>query len=249
LTSSLAGRRVLITRERPGDLAALLTARGAIAVHVPLIEVLDPLDGGRARRAALADLDRYDWLVVTSAAGADRVASAAATAPAVRLAAVGTATAATLAAGAGRPVDLVPAAQRGAELVVTFNGRHSSAQRVLVAQGDRAEHTVVDGLRAAGHDVTALVAYRTRSRVPDEADRAAVRSADAVAFASGTAVTSWVEAFGPAVPPVVVAIGPSTAAVADRLGLKLTGIAADHSLDGLVTELEHQLARSPDGEP
>lgn len=248
MTSPLAGRRVLVTRERPGELAALLTARGAVVVHVPLIEVVDT-DDGAALRAALDHLDDHDWLVVTSAAGADRVAAAAAAVPSIRLATVGTATAASLAAGAGRPVDLVPAVQRGAALAAAFNEHQPTPQRVLVVQGDLAEPVVVDGLRAGGHHVTALVGYRTRSRVPDEADRTAARSADAVAFASGTAVVSWVEAFGSSVPPVAVAIGPSTAAAAERLGLKLTGVAADHSLDGLVTELEHQLAPSPRGEP
>ena len=90
VTRPLAGCRVLVTRERPGELAALLEARGATAVHVPLIEVIEPVDAGAALGRELERLPEFDWLVVTSPAGAERVADAAADAPLVRLAVVGT---------------------------------------------------------------------------------------------------------------------------------------------------------------
>jgi uroporphyrinogen-III synthase len=241
VTSPLAGRRVIVTRERPGELATKLEARGAVVVHVPLIAIADPPDGGVALRDALGQLERFDWLIVTSAVGASRVAGAARSSS-VRLAAVGTATAAALAAGASRPVDLVPSEQRGAALAAAFVERHASPQRVLVARAERANADLVTGLRAAGHDVTEVDAYRTVARVPDEGDRVAVATADAVAFASGSAVESWAAAFGAELPVVAVAIGPTTAAVAAARGLKISSVAADHSLDGLVTELERQCA-------
>jgi uroporphyrinogen-III synthase len=235
VSRSLEGCRVLVTRERPGELASLLTDRGATVFHVPLIAVIDPDDGGAALGVALGDLQRFDWLVVTSAAGSERVAAAAAAAPDVALAAVGTATARVLASAAGRSVDLVPAVQRADALVDAFAERVSGPQRILVAQADIAASTLVDGLRAGGHDVTVVTAYRT---VAVEPDRTLVGDADAVLFASGSAVESWWRALGVETPPIVVVIGPTTAATADRLGLKVTAVAADHSLDGLVDELE-----------
>lgn len=239
MSSPLSGRRVLVTRERPGELARLLEARGAVPVHVPLIAVIEPDDDGAALRHELARLEEYDWLIVTSAPGAERVAAAAARHPGVRLAAVGTVTARVLGEAAGRPADLVPPVQTAAGLVQEFALQVPLAQRILVAQADRAGAALVDGLRRAGHDVTVVTAYRTIACAPDVE---AVRGADAVAFASGSAVESWVSALGGACPPIAVAIGPSTAATAQRLGLKLSGTAADHSLDGLVTELERQFA-------
>lgn len=239
MTSALTGRRVLVTRERPGELGALLAARGAVVVHMPLIQVIEPDDGGRALGVELDRLDEYDWLIVTSASGAERVAHAAAASPTVRLAAVGTATARVLADRAGRPVDLVPDTQISAALADAFNRVATSPQRVLLALADRASPVLEDALVAAGHVVTSVVAYRTVAQQPD---RTAIAHADAVLFASGSAVESWIAAVGPSAPAVAVAIGPSTAATAERLGLKLSGIATDHSLDGLVTELERQLA-------
>jgi uroporphyrinogen-III synthase len=240
----LEGCRVLVTRERPGELAQILSARGATVIHVPLIAVTEPSDGGAALRDALSRLSEFDWLVVTSAAGSERVADAVAEVPGIRLAAVGTATARELASRCGRPVDLVPTVQRADALVAAFADRTRSPQRVLIAQADIAAPALADELRAAGHDVTVVIAYRTVSAELDRSAELEVARADAVLFASGSAVESWCRRFGTVSPPVVVAIGPSTAAAADRFGLKLSAVSTDHSLDGLVTELEHVVVRS-----
>lgn len=240
----LEGCRVLVTRERPGELADLLADRGATVIHVPLVAVAEPSDDGAALREALSDLNGFDWLVVTSAAGSERVGEAVVEVPGLRLAAVGTATARALESRARRSVDLVPTVQRADALVEAFVEREWSPQRVLIAQADTAAPTLADGLRAAGHDVTVVTAYRTVAREPDHAGEVAVAGADAVLFASGSAVESWCRRFGTEVPPVAVAIGPTTAAAADGFGLKLSAVATDHSLDGLVTELERVVARS-----
>jgi uroporphyrinogen-III synthase len=231
----LEGCRVVVTRERPGELAAKLVERGATVVHVPLIAVVQPRDGGTALREALATLATFDWLIVTSAAGAERVADAAMAESGVRLAAVGTATADVFERRLGRPVDLVPAVQRAEALAAAFVAQESAPQRVLIAQADIATPTLADALRRAGHDVMVVVAYRT---IAVEPDRVSVDGADAVLFASGSAVESWYRALGTTTPPIVVAIGPITAAVAEQFGLKVSAVAADHSLEGLVTELE-----------
>ena len=140
MTSALAGKRVLVTRERLGELGAMLAGprrdRRACA-----------LDRGSGRRTTavprcereLGRLADHDWLIVTSAAGAERVGAAARRAPGVRLAAVGTATARALGQLAGRAVDLVPPVQTGAALAAAFVelGRRATA-RILVVQADRA---------------------------------------------------------------------------------------------------------------
>lgn len=241
MTRSLEGCRVLVTRERPGELAAKLTERGATVIHVPLIAVADAADGGSALDEALSRLAEFDWLVVTSPAGAERVGAAARLVPRVRLGAVGTGTARVLQGEAGRPVDLVPAVQRAEGFAAEFVSTWPAPQRVLIAQADIAAPTLAASLQQAGHHVTTVTAYRT---VQQEPDRDAVADADAVVFASGSAVESWCGAFGTFAPAIVVVIGPTTAATADRLGLKVSAIAADHSLDGLVTELEHVVAIS-----
>jgi uroporphyrinogen-III synthase len=235
----LAGRRVATTRDRPGQLDELLAGLGATVVHVPLIEIVDA--PGEALAAALARLDEVDWVVVTSHHGAVRVAAAVARRPRLLTAAVGTHTAQVLAAGTGREVTVVPARQTAVELVAAMPAPSEGARRVLVAQADRAEPTLVDRLRARGFAVQAVVAYETRLRRPTAAERASLAGVDAVAFASGSAARAWAAAIGTQTPPHVVAIGPTTARAARDVGLQVTAVAADHSVAGLAAAVANTL--------
>lgn len=241
--SPLLGKRVVTTRDERGEVERLLDAEGATVVHVPLIQIVDAEDGGAELRAHLHRLDTFDWVVVTSQHGASRVGKAVRHAR-VRLAAVGTRTAAVLEDLAKRPADLVPRLQTGAGLL-TVMPSEGSGSRVLLAQADRAGTELADGLRERGYDVTAVVAYRTALRRPTASEFKAALTADAVAFASGSAVQSWVEAIGFRTPRVVVAIGPTTARFAENLGLRITHVAADHSVPGLVREIVRALAPEP----
>jgi uroporphyrinogen-III synthase len=225
----LAGQRIVVTRpaER-GMLATLLRMQGADVVELPLIGITDPDDGGEALAAALAELASYDWLVVTSPAGAQRVAGALADAKpgAPLLAAVGTATGDAL----GRSPDLVPSRQIAEALVDAFPHGHG---RVLLARAADARTVLPIGLRSKGWQVDDVVAYRTvildYGPLPAEA-----ASADTVVFASGSQVRAWAQNFGTVTPPTVVAIGPATAAVAAEVGIAVTAVAHHHSLSGLV---------------
>ena len=232
----LAGRRIVTTRDEPGRLDRLLAAEGADVVHVPLIEITEPADGGAALRDALGRLGGATWLIVTSRHGARRCAAAAGAHPGLRLAAVGTATARELAEGAGRAVDLVPQRQTAADLVASMPAP-SGGERVVVAQADRADVTLVDGLAELGYVVDAVTAYSTRLREPTAAERRDALGADAVAFASGSAATAWHGAIGTDTPGVVAAIGPTTAAAARALGLQVSHVATDHSIEGLAAAL------------
>lgn len=252
----LDGCVVVITREQRGELGRLLDEAGASVVHVPLIEVAEVEPEQRAR-LDVALSGSPDWVVVTSAAGAERV-GAVAHEPTVRLAAVGTVTARRLAAIAGRPVDLVPDRQLAAGLIATLGREVSTPQRIVIAQADRAGPELADGLRAMGHEVDVYEAYRTLVRQPSVDEVAAMSAADAVLFASGSAASGWAAALGAAasslLPPIVVAIGPTTAGAADKMFLKVTHVAADHSLAGMLQELSaawhdvagaHDLPRRP----
>lgn len=224
--------------EQAEMLAARLRELGAEPVLVPLIEIAPPADGGVALAVALEQLDRYDWLVVTSPNGAaavhDAVVALPPTAHRPLIAAVGVATAQAV----GAPPDLVPTEQRAESLMAEFpNGTGS----VLLPQAEQAGPEVAAGLRAKGWQVDVVTAYRTLPVVPTAGVLLRVLSADAVLFASGSAVRAWTAVFGLQTPAVTVAIGPSTQQVAELLGLKIDAVAADHSLEGLVKELLIQL--------
>lgn len=238
----LSGRRIVTTRDEPGRLDSLLAELGADVVHVPLIEIVEAADDGASLADALARIEAYDWVVVTSQHGAARVVNAVAGAVNVRVAAVGTKTAAALVAGLGRGIEIVPARHTAADLVAAMPVP-ARQERVLAALGDRAAPTLVDGLSKRGYDVEMVVAYRTRLRIPTAAELEVLRSADAVAFASGSAASAWAEACGSWTPPIVVAIGPTTAAAARQVGLQVSSIAADHTVEGLAAEVTSVLTQ------
>ena len=231
----LRGRSVVTTRERPGRLDTRLARLGADVIHVPLIRTADPLDGGAELAAALDDLSRFDWIVVTSPVGAQRVLPSIADAR-CRIGVVGTRTAAVAERVAGRAVDVIPDRQTAADLVAAMPDP-GDGQRLLLAQADRADPASAAGFAARGYDVTVVTAYRTELRTPSWRERRAALSADVVAFASGSAVVAWCDAFGSERPDRVVSIGPATTSVADDCGVEVDLTASDHSIEGLAAAI------------
>jgi uroporphyrinogen-III synthase len=229
---------VVVTRaaEQAATLADALRAEGADVVEVPTIEVVAADDGGAGLRAAIDQVGTYDWLVVTSANGAERIADALGgrEMPAgVSVAAVGPGTADAL-ARLGVTAALVPERFVAEGLLDAFPNP-AGAGRVLLAQAGAARPVLADGLRAGGWHVDVAVAYRTERRAPAPALLARARRADAITFTSASTVESWLAVAGAAgTPPNVVCIGPVTAAAARRGDLAVTRVADPHSLPGLV---------------
>ena len=91
----LRGKRVVTTRDERGEVDRLLEEQGATVVHMPLIQIVDAADGGIELQGQLRRVATFDWVIVTSKHGASRVGKAVRGMP-VRLAAVGTKTAAEL---------------------------------------------------------------------------------------------------------------------------------------------------------
>jgi uroporphyrinogen-III synthase len=238
----LAGLRVVVTRARPqaAELAKRLAHLGAVVVEVPVIEIAEPLDGGAALASAVdaAAAGHYDWVVVTSTNGAQRVAGALADRLLVRsrVAAIGPATADVL-ARAGIEVDLVPDRYVAEALVEAFPAP-ANAGRVLVARAAAARDVLPEGLEAMGWEVDVVEAYRTARTEVDPSLRAAAQRADVVTFTSPSTVEATVAALGAdRLPAVVACIGPVTAATAREHGLEVTVEAAVHTMPGLVDAL------------
>ena len=135
MTSVLAGRRVVVTRaaEQADELAELLREAGAVAVVIPLIEIVTEANGAaQLAELAAAGFDNFDWLIVTSPNGAEHVVSCFKGHAQLRVAAIGTATASTLRAG-GIEVALVPAVQSAAGLLAEFAGDLAPADAIADA--------------------------------------------------------------------------------------------------------------------
>jgi uroporphyrinogen-III synthase len=245
----LLGRRVVVTRarEQAAPLVEGLRRLGAVPVEVPVVEVADPADGGTALSRAAARLATFDWVVLTSANGVDRLLPLLRDSRAFgacRVACVGPATAAALARWHVR-ADLVPDEAVGEALVDAFpTPADDRAGRVLVAQAADARPVVAEGLRAAGWGVEVVEAYRTVPVTPAPAEVAAAVAADAVTFTASSTVRAYLDAAGhDAVPPLVVCIGPVTAGTARDAGLEVAAVADPHTVEGLLDALVAALAR------
>jgi len=199
----LAGRSVLVTRsqEQAGSLAERLAALGADVLVMPVIEVADPVDWAPADEA-IANLDIYSWVVLTSTNGVDRfferlaaLGRDARALAGVRIAVVGKATAEHLEQHGIHP-DVVPADFRAEGLIECFRERGVGARdRVLVARAEEAREVLPEELRAMGARVDVVHLYRLvrASGDPEVLERLAEGRVDVVTFASGGTATRFVE--------------------------------------------------------
>ncbi|HUE75903.1 MAG TPA: uroporphyrinogen-III synthase [Chloroflexota bacterium] len=248
----LQGRRIAITRSETQALGLMnrLRGLGAVPIVCPTIAFAPPLDF-KALDAAIARLESYDWVILTSA-NAVRALVSRLTDRGLKVgalgrgwvAAIGPATAAELEKHGLTP-DFLPT-----EFVAETLARQigvASGQRVLVPSSDLAREALSDGLRARGAIVDDVVAYRTvpGEGVPRLAELLQSRALDAVTFASpsslrnllaglaerGTGRSAALTLLGSV---SVVCIGPVTARAARAEGVRVDAIADEQSEQGIV---------------
>lgn len=224
----LAGRRVAVTRaeDRSDDLVERLAALGATVVLVPLLRV-DEIE-------PTGPIPVTDWLLLPSANAARAARRLGAGRAGVAVGVVGPATARAW----GGPVAIEARPATAAALVEALP---PGPGRALVVQGDRARPELVDGARAKGWTVEAVVAYRTVGLAPDAEQGDALRHADAVTFASPSAIEACRDA-GIRPGGVVVVIGPTTAAAAHAAGWGEPVVASPHTAAGLAAAVAGCLA-------
>jgi len=249
----LFGQRVLVTRtrEQASVLARRLRDLGAEAVELPTIRIAPPSDW-EPLDAAVRALPEYDWVVFTSANGVrffwqrlELLELDARAFHGVRLAAIGPATAAELAAR-GLQADYVPE-EYVAEAVATGIASVSDLAgcRVLLPRADIARTALADLLGEAGARVDEVAAYRTLQPAPEGDLRDLLERITVATFTSSSTVQNLAamaaEAgldLGEALSGATVAcIGPITANTARDLGLEVDVVAGEYTIDGLVEAL------------
>jgi uroporphyrinogen III methyltransferase / synthase len=257
-TSSLAGKRVVITRAAaPSEaLAREFSARGAIPWVFPLVSFGEPDDFEPLDRA-IAELEQFDWLILTSAQAVRAVIERAADLqqPLVRpewqlrVACVGPVTA-EAARGAKLPVEYVAVTHNGVALANELGSRLQGA-KVLLPRSDRANPDLPAALRRFGARVTEVIAYRTLR--PGGADRDGLKKItdghmDAVLFFSPSAVEHFAELVGAEKLQTIqdmlaiTAVGPVTANALRKAGVRRVVIAPDTTSTSLIEALEKHFA-------
>lgn len=234
----LTGRFVVVTRAaaQAADLVERLESLGARVLMSPAIETVDPEDWAPAD-AAIADLEHYDWIVLTSVNGVERFCSRVAALrgstkalASAKVAVVGTATADALRACGVEP-ELIPDEFHAESLTdALLELGAGPGWRVLLARAVEGRDVLPDGLRARGVEVDVVPVYRTAGVEADPEVVQLVRfgRVDALTFTSPSTVRHFLAsleragmeprvAFGGM---VIASIGPVTTEALRRAGLE-----------------------------
>ncbi|MBI3875062.1 MAG: uroporphyrinogen-III C-methyltransferase [Verrucomicrobia bacterium] len=251
----LFGQRIVVTRtrEQASQLSAQLFERGAEVLEIPTIKIL-PTDHHEALAEVLIGLGEYDWLVFTSPNGVTaffdlffRGFEDVRDLGAVRLAAVGPATAAKL-KELHLKVDLTPEKFTAAEVAKAFRKFETIENlRVLLLRAEVANADLPKALEELGAIVDDIACYKTVPETEDVNGASAKLiegGADWITFASSSAVENFHARFN--LPELlqkfprarIVSIGPETTKALSALGLKPTVEAKQHTIVGLVKAIE-----------
>ena len=248
----LSGKRVVIPRaaEQARDTAGALRERGAAPLVLPMIEIAEPPDAARLSRA-VAEMASYDWVLLTSSNGVERLrAELAQTGRDARAfggargGAIGPKTAEAR-ERRGRRADVVAQEFVGEGLAAAILAQ-GTPRRALLLRALVARDALPETLRAQGCEVDVVAAYRTRALTDSGAELAAgieSGTVDAILFTSSSTVTSTLDALGPRGHELLsritlASIGPITTRTLEAVGLKATVQAAVYTVEGLLDALE-----------
>lgn len=240
-------RTVVLTRERGKNekLRREVEKRGWNAVEMPLVKAVDGPDVRRLPNALLEM--KADWVVLTSPEAATVFLNGwrEAGEPDVRVAAVGQGTAEIF--EQQEEIRLVPAF-----VPSVANAKHFSAElpgpagTVLYPASVKARTELEDGLHARGFAVERLNTYNTVTDVSHSKELVdTALTADAVTFASPSAVKAWVEIIqgvsrmSPT--QVVACIGETSAKACKKLGLKNVYFPEEPGVAGWANSIEEGL--------
>jgi uroporphyrinogen III methyltransferase/synthase len=210
-TRPLFGQTVVVTRTRQqaSSLSAQLRALGACVLEAPTIELAPPDDPAEIRRidAALQQIADYDWLVLTSVNGVDAMVQRmrslnmdARSLGGVRLAAIGSATAARLGEYFLVP-EVIPEQFVAEALAATLGRLDMQGKRVLMLRADIARPALREALVQCGAKCDDLAIYRTVRplSLPEEVvARLEAGEVNWITFTSSSTFTNFVELFGTA---------------------------------------------------
>ncbi|MCC6416399.1 MAG: uroporphyrinogen-III synthase [Opitutaceae bacterium] len=256
----LSGRRVAVTRARDqaSELGLKLSALGAEVIELPLITITKEISK-QDLADVLLELGGYDWIVFTSANGVRyffeeffRLFDDIRSLGLLRFACVGPATAKAV-ADLHLKVECQPKLATGEALADAMIATDSlDSARVLVVTGNLNRDILVEKLEAARAIVDRLQVYKTeQTDVSNDAaaDDFRKHGADAVLFASSSAVDSYVDQAAAlklakaAKPPLLGSIGPLTTETMKHRGLPIAFEAKTPNLDSLVEALIKKLGK------
>ena len=241
--------RILITRPRArsDSFADALRAAGFEPIFFPVIEIR-PMENNAELDQALKNLNKYDWVVFTSANAVDVVLGhGRPRGSPLRVAAIGPKTAEVLRKHNIEP-DFVPE-EYVAEAILSGLGDLRN-QWVLLPRAEIARKELPEAIVKAGGTAHEIVVYQTLPAVVDMEGLDALKSGvDIITFTSASTVENFIaivrqhklDPLNLPNNPLFACIGPITEQAARDEGLVNLVVAKEYTTDGLIeaiTELE-----------
>ncbi len=249
----LFGKRIVVTRSRSqaSKLVQILDAKGAMCHEIPTIAIAAPSDDFAGLDLGIAQIESYDWLVLTSQNGVqcffDRLFAKGKDVRALgkaKVACIGPVTAKALQAY-GLRADCVPSDYKAEDLLAEMKKSLKPGEKIFIPRAKEARGILPEGLRAAGAFVDVAEAYRTEA---DTAHRAALldllekREVDIITFTSSSTVRNLmtlIRGKETLLSGVTLAcIGPITADTCREYGFAPAIISDVYTIDGLVEAIE-----------
>lgn len=267
-TRPLFGKRVLVLRPRDqaAAVAKRIRERGGEALLWPAIEIVSPANP-EPMQQLVRTLGDYDIVALTSENSVEQLFQVLATERLdarafgrAKIAAVGTSTVAMLARH-GLRADIVPEDFHGAALAdailehpfVTQRLSHAQPVRVAFPRARVAREVLPEKLRAAGCEVTLVVAYETQKAGPEKYPSLVrmfeEKRIDVILFSASSTVDAVAEALGSRLSKLltgvlVASIGEVTTSTALEHGIDVAVTAATSTMDGLLAAVEQTIRES-----
>jgi len=257
----LLGKRILVTRsaEQAGTFAARVRERGGVPLLFPTVRLV-PHDDSRALYEALSRINRFDWILFTSANAVRFFAAAAGRAAApeipgpVRIGSVGPATTREL-ARRGLPVHLTAEVHTGEGLVAGLAREGIEGKRFLLPRALEGRETIPEEIARRGGRVEVVPVYR--NALPPRDERAAAeieeRPPDVCTFASPSAFRNFFALLGEERAASVLSrsriavIGEVTARAVRERRYRVDIMPPRYTMDGLLEAIETHFGPSAQG--
>lgn len=253
----LEGKTILVTRSagQSSQFTQLLQQAGATVLEMPTLEITPPSSWAGLDQA-IAELDQFDWLILTSTNGVDyffeRLAAQSQTLtcfPQLKVAVVGQKTAARL-QQQGREPDFIPPNFVADSLVECFPEPVAGLKILFPRVETGGREILVKALTAEGAVVVEVPAYQSgcaRTMPPEIAAALRQGQIDWLTFASSKTVSCFCQVLQSCDPPIALAslprsprvasIGPQTSITCQQQLGRLDLEAQDYTLEGLTQAL------------